>query len=247
MIHHARTASERFRERGRPALQVVCGACLAVSLAFGVSARAANDPLPLVKVPAPIGSHGPLLLVLSGDGDWTAFMRELSETAAAHGAPVLGLKARSYMSTPRKPDDLAASLAPAVREVLKEWQRDDIVIVGYSRGADWAPFIVNRWPADLRTRVRAIGLIGLSENASFEFHWEDLAIDVSRPTDIPTRPELEKLAGLTMFCFRGEDEQKSACDRPLPGMQKIVHDGRHRAKAGDGTTELVLRQLGLAP
>jgi len=247
MIHHARTASERFRERSQPVLRCVCTACLAVSLGFGVTTGAADDVLPLVKVPAPSGSHGPLLIVLSGDGDWTAFMRELSETAAAHGAPVLGLKARSYMSTPRKPDDLAASLATAVREQLKQWQRDDIVIIGYSRGADWAPFIVNRWPADLRSHVRAIGLIGLSENASFEFHWEDLAIDVSRPTDIPTRPEIEKLAGLQMFCFRGEDEQKSACDRPVPGMQRIVHDGRHRAKAGDGTTELVLHQLGLAP
>jgi len=247
LIHDARTASERFRERNRPALRIACSACLAASLAVGAATRAANDALPLVRVPAPLGSHGPLLLLLSGDGDWTAFMRELSETAAAHGAPVLGLKARSYMSTPRKPDDLAASLATAVREQLEEWQRDDIVIVGYSRGADWAPFIVNRWRADLRSRVRAIGLIGLSENASFEFHWEDLAIDVARPTDIPTRPELEKVAGLPTFCFRGEDEQKSACDRPVPGMRRVVHDGRHRAKAGDGTTELVLRELGLAP
>jgi type IV secretory pathway VirJ component len=247
LIHDARTASEHFLERSRPALRIACSACLAVSLAFGAATPAANDALPVVKVPAPNGSHGPLLLVLSGDGDWTAFMRELSETAAAHGAPVLGLKARSYLSTPRKPEDLAASLATAVREQLKEWQRDDIVIVGYSRGADFAPFIVNRWPEDLRARVRAIGLIGLSENASFEFHWEDLAIDVSRPTDIPTRPEIEKLAGLPMLCFRGEDEQKSACDRPVSGMRRIVHDGRHRAKAGDGTTGLVLRELGLAP
>jgi len=237
----------RFRDRDWRALRFGCAALFVALLAHGAATRAANDVLPLVKVPAPSGSHGPLLIVLSGDGDWTAFMRELSETAAAHGAPVLGLKARSYMSTPRNPDDLAASLATAVREQLEEWQRDDIVIVGYSRGADWAPFIVNRWPPDLRSRVRAIGAIGLSENASFEFHWEDLAIDVSRSTDIPTRPELEKLAGVPILCFRGEDEQKSACDRPLAGMRKVVHDGRHRAKAGDGTTELVLRELGLAP
>lgn len=247
MIHHARTASERFRERGGPARPVARRACLVLSLALAAATHAATDDLPLVKVPAPSGSHGPLLLLMSGDGDWTAFMKELSETAAARGAPVLGLKARSYLSTPRIPEDLAAKLATAVRAELAEWRRDDVVIVGYSRGADFAPFVVNRWPPDLRARVRAIGLIGLSENASFEFHWEDLAIDVARPTDIPTRPELEKLGGLAIVCFRGEDEQKSACDRPLTGMRRVVHDGRHRAKAGDGTTELVLRELGLAP
>jgi len=167
--------------------------------------------------------------------------------AAAHGAPVLGLKMRTYLATPHKPEQVAADLEPVVRGQLKEWDRNDIVIIGYSRGADTAPFVVNRWPSDLRARVRSLGLIGLSDNASFEFHWEDLAIDVSRPTDIPTRPELEKLAGLSILCFRGEDEQKSACARPTAGMRTIVHDGKHRAKAGDGTSELVLRALGLVP
>jgi len=243
----ARMATHRFRERGRLALRFVAPALLVALLSIEANARAANQPLPVVKVAAPSGSHGPLLLVLSGDGDWTAFMKELSDMAAAHGAPVLGLKMRTYLSTPKKPDQVAADLEPVVRAQLKEWERDDIVIMGYSRGADTAPFVINRWPSDLRARVRALGLIGLSDNASFEFHWEDLAIDVSRPTDIPTRPELEKLGGLSILCFRGEDEPKSACARPITGMRMIVHDGKHRAKAGDGTSELVLRALGLVP
>jgi len=240
-------ATRRFRERGWPALRLLAPALLVALLSVGAGARAANQPLPVVQVPAPNGSNGPLLLVLSGDGDWTGFMKELSEMAAAHGAPVLGLKMRTYLSTPHKPDQVAADLEPAVRAQLKAWNRDDIVIIGYSRGADTAPFVVNRWPSDLRARVRSLGLIGLSDNASFEFHWEDLAIDVSRPTDIPTRPELEKLAGLSILCFRGEDEQKSACTQSGSGMRTIVHDGKHRAKAGDGTSELVLRALGLVP
>jgi type IV secretory pathway VirJ component len=240
-------ATRRFRERGWSVLRLLASALLIALLSVGASASAANQPLPVVRVPAPSGSNGPLLLVLSGDGDWTGFMKELSDMAAAHGAPVLGLKMRSYLSTPRKPDQVAADLEPVVRAQLNEWHREEIVIIGYSRGADTAPFVVNRWPSDLRARVRAIGLIGLSDNASFEFHWEDLAIDVARPTDIPTRPELEKLTGLSILCFRGEDEQKSACARPVAGMRTIVHDGKHRAKAGDGTSELVLRALGLVP
>lgn len=247
MSVRARMATRRFRESDRPAPRFLAPALLVALLSIGANAFAANQPLPVVKVPPPSGSHGPLVLLLSGDGDWTAFMKELSEMSAAHGAPVLGLKMRTYLSTPRKPDQVAADLEPVVRAQLNEWNREDIVIIGYSRGADTAPFVVNRWPSDLRARVRALGLIGLSDSASFEFHWEDLAIDVSRPTDIPTRPELEKLGGLAILCFRGEDEQKSACARPVAGMRTIVHDGKHRAKAGDGTSELVLRALGIVP
>ena len=127
MFLDARMAAQGFSERCHATVRVGCAAVLVALLAVGAAARAAND-VPIVRVPAPAGSHGPLLIVLSGDGDWTAFMRELSETAAAHGAPVVGLKMRTYLSTPRKPEQVAADLEPVVRAALKDWQREDIVM-----------------------------------------------------------------------------------------------------------------------
>jgi type IV secretory pathway VirJ component len=202
--------------------------------------------LPLVRVAAAAGApKGPLLLLLTGDGDWVEYMSNLAAAAAAAGSPVLGLKSRSYLSEPRKPDDVAAALEKAVRRALADWQRDDLVIVGYSRGADMAAFIVNRWPEDLRARVRGIGLIGLSEAASFEFHFEDLVREVHRPTDVPTRPELEKLAGIPLVCVHGEREHDSFCEQPVAGMQVATHTGGHRGSSDDGSIAAVLRALGI--
>jgi type IV secretory pathway VirJ component len=227
-------------------------AAMAVFLARPDAGRAAEpkDELPLVRVAAtggPGAAHGPMVLLLSGDGDWVAFMRDLAAAFAERGSPVLGLKARSYLEKPRTPDEAAAALERAVRAQLDAWQRSQLIIVGYSRGADMAPFIVNRWPADLRDRVTAIAFVGLSERASFEFHFEDILFDVARPTDIPTRPEVEKLIGIPMVCVQGADEQNSFCARPVEGMQTLTHPGKHRATNDAGIVPLLLRGLGFSP
>ena len=107
------------------------------------------------------------------------------------------------------PDEMAAALVPVVRGQLGDWGRSSLMVVGYSRGADLAAFVVNRWPEDLKARVRGIGFVGLSERASFEFHYADLALDIARATDLPTRPEVEKLIGTPMWCVRGADEGDS--------------------------------------
>jgi type IV secretory pathway VirJ component len=215
-----------------------------------VGAAEPVDELPLVRVAAPAGpaaARGPMVLLLSGDGDWVAFMRDLSAAFAERGSPVLGLKSRSYLEKPRTPAEAAAALERAVRAQLDTWQRSQLIIVGYSRGADMAPFVVNRWPADLRERVRAIAFVGLSERASFEFHLQDLMFDVARATDIPTRPEVEQLVGIPLLCVQGADEQNSFCARPVEGMQTLTHPGKHRATNDEGIVPLLLHGLGLAP
>lgn len=227
----------------RPAAALVVTLLLAFASAPGFAQRRAD--LPLVRVAAPPGTSGPMILLLSGDGDWAPFPRQLGELAAAHGSPVLGLKMRSYLSQRRTPDEMAAALAPVVRDQLGDWGRTELMVVGYSRGADIAPFVVNRWPDDLRSQVSGIAFVGLSERAGFEFHLDDLVFDRARPTDLPTRPEVEKLVGMPMWCLRGADESESFCDHPVPGMKVATHAGSHRAGGDDGTAQLVLHELGL--
>jgi type IV secretory pathway VirJ component len=220
-------------------------AWLAAAVLLGVAGGVLAAGSPFVNVPAAPETDGPVVLLLSGDGDWVAFMRSLATALAAHGSPVLGVKMRTVLGTPQTPEATAAMIATELRDRLEQWHRKDIFVVGYSRGADAAAFLVNRWPEDLRSRVRALVLIGLSERASFAFHLEDLVRNVDRPTDLLTRPEIEKLGSVPITCIRGEDEDESLCDHPTPGMRALVHAGGHRAQADDGTIDLVLDALGL--
>jgi type IV secretory pathway VirJ component len=238
-------ADAALRASGRAAFASVWLAVLASFAPHAVTAAPGEDPL--VLVPPPAGTDGPLVLLMSGDGDWAAFVRELAQSIVARGAPVLGLKSRTWFSEPRTPEQSAVLLETALRAQLAAWNRKDVVIVGYSRGADLAPFVVNRWSEELRARVRKIVLIGLSEGASFEFHLEDLVRDVARPTDSPTRPEIEHLTGIPLVCVRGTEEEDSFCARPVAGMRVVAHEGGHRATASSGTGTIVMKELGLEP
>jgi type IV secretory pathway VirJ component len=233
--------------QGRAAASVSAAALLWLALWLApLPSTASTQDLPLVRVSAAPGSNGPLVLLLSGDGDWAPFPRGFAEAAARAGSPVLGLKTRAYLSHgSRTPEEVAADLEAPVRAELAASHRDDLVIVGYSRGADWTAFVVNRWPADLRSHIRALAFVGLSERASFDFHFDDLFRDVRRPTDVPTRPEVEKLEGRPMICVYGTDEEDTLCTDPVPGMKVVQHAGAHRVKDDQDLIAELLRDLGI--
>src|SRR5262245_50383440 len=231
----------------------VAPALLALALALAVRAAPAaaqaappHQDLPLVTVPPAAGARGPLVLILSGDGNWAEFVKRVAADAAAVGSPVIGLESRSYLRRPRTPEETATDLAEVVRSGLAASGRDEIVVIGYSRGAEIAPFVVARWPDELRARVRTLVLVGPGEWASFRFHWIDLVRSVHRPDDLPIRPELERLAGMSVLCVYGEDEDPGLCGLPIPDMRVRTHPGGHRVTGNDEeVSRMILTELGL--
>lgn len=200
--------------------------------------------LPLVEVPARQGGGHVLALLISGDGDWAAFARGTAQALAAEGIPVVGLRARAYMGSPRTPESTARDMERVLRTYLARWDRDEIVLVGYSRGADWMLFVANRLPPDLRQRVRLVALRGPERMASFEFQLTDLVRSNRRPTDIPTLPELERMRGLRILCVYGRGERESLCpDAPAGMLRSVELDGGHRANDPGGFAALILEEL----
>ncbi|HEY7636166.1 MAG TPA: AcvB/VirJ family lysyl-phosphatidylglycerol hydrolase [Gemmatimonadales bacterium] len=169
--------------------------------------------LPLVELRSRPGSRD-LAVVVSGDGGWASIDRQIGESLSAAGIPVVGLNSLHYFWKARTPEQASADLARILRHYLGAWHTSDVVLVGYSRGADVLPFMTAGLPDDLRSRVRLVALVGLSRRAGFEFHFADLFRGGSR-TDRPTVPEIQRLQGMRVLCVYGADEQDSAC-RDLP-------------------------------
>jgi type IV secretory pathway VirJ component len=218
---------------------------LAVLLAsLGASLQPPAD-LPVIETPTAQPGRS-MALLITGDGGWAAGDRALARGLADAGVPVAAIDARAYFSKPRSPGEAAADWERVARWYLARWHRDSLLVIGYSRGADVSPFIVNRIPMDLRARVRMLVMVGLSPRASFQFHWVDLVRDVARPTDLATRPEVEKLRGLPMLCISGAEEEGSLCPALDPSLAtRLVHGGKHVMSADDGraiaTTVLATR------
>lgn len=199
--------------------------------------------LPLVELPT--GAPSPVMaLVMSGDGNWAHFIRELADTLVDRGIPVVGLESRSYLSRPRTPEELARDMEGVLRQYLRAWSAEEILVVGYSRGADFAPFLVNRLPPDLRARIQAVALLSPTKMASFEFHLMDLIRYVHRDTDLEAIPEVEALAPIPTLCIYGREDESTLCPELPVGMAEVVAlDAGHRLRDSGKVADLIIDRL----
>lgn len=190
--------------------------------------------LPIHEVPARAAGHS-LAVLITGDGGWVGPDRDLAKELANRGVSVVALDVRAYLrSKKRSPSSAAADAERIIRYYADSWKRDEIILIGYSRGADMMPFIANRIGQELRDRVALLALLGLSPRASFEFHWTDMIHETRRTTDLPVAPELERLRGKRILCVYGQDEKDSACrgvERAL--ITPVERSGSHKIHESD--------------
>lgn len=171
---------------------------------------ASNATLPITELPASTGHT--LALFWSGDGGWAELTDQVARELAARGVAVIGINSRKWLgSDPRTPAEAARDSETLLRRYLAQWNKERVLLVGFSRGAGFLPFIVNRLPADLKSRVDLVALMGIEHASSFEFHLSDLVMSKPRPTDLPALPEVARAQGVRWFCLYGTTEHDTIC------------------------------------
>ncbi len=193
-------------------------AALGAALLLGAPPAAASvrppqiSDLPLDEVQA-TGSSDELALLLTGDGGWAGLDRALAARLAARGVPTVALNSLKYFWTGRTPEETTRDLARVLRHYLAAWNKQRLLLVGYSFGADVLPFVVNRLPADLRARVASVSLLGIDAHASFEVSIS--AWVGAEEGGAPTRPEVTAMRHVPVLCVYGAGEADSIC----PGLR----------------------------
>jgi type IV secretory pathway VirJ component len=178
------------------------------------------DDLPVVEVPATVAARGDLFaVILSGDGGWAGIDRSIGNALAADGVPVAGLDSLRYFWRRRTPDELARDLQRLIEHYAGAWSRSQVLLVGYSRGADVLPFAVRRLPPETQRRVRLVALLGPAREAGFEFYLSDW-LGGSSP-GLPVLPEVNALHEMRVLCVSGAEEKDSLC-RVLDGSNASV-------------------------
>jgi type IV secretory pathway VirJ component len=201
--------------------------------------------LPLIELPLN-PSHGVFVVLLTGDGGWAKGDQSMAAAFRSRAIPVVGFVSPSYLQVPRTPDIAGRDLRRVLDHYLRKWHGERVIVAGYSRGADLLPFMVSRLPAELRRRLALVAMIGLSDEASFQYRPTDIFADGLRFTDRPVEPEVEKLRGLRMVCISGEREAGSLCPRLDSSMVRIAsHAGGHRVtqRVGASVVELMMNAV----
>ena len=223
----------------RPAwnCRMLAGA-LALFLPAGMLAQLPCDSawvrkLPLIERPALSDTNATLVVLLTGDGAWAGADEKVSDGLRARGAAVVGLNMRAYLGDRKTPEQASADVGCIAEHYGRLWRRSRLMLLGYSRGADIAPFVAARWPESLRARLNMVALVSLNMTANFKFHFIDLVKETKRDDDMLVAPELRRLAGLRVVCVYGLEEQDSGCLGLDPKLvQAIGRPGGHRLTEG---------------
>jgi type IV secretory pathway VirJ component len=186
--------------------------------------------LPLVVDPAFSDEGGTFAVLLSGDGGWAGIDRRIATLLVKRGVPVVGFSTLAYYLRRRSPEESSKDIARVIRYYSREWKKENVLLVGYSYGADVLPFIVRRFGHAILSEVGAVAFIGLGETVDFKFHigvnW--LGFKPRRSSrSVPA--EVEKLKGLRLLCIRGTREKDSGCRNlgPASSVVTLAVDSGH--------------------
>lgn len=202
--------------------------------------------LPLIEVKAADAAGKRLAVILTGDGGWAELDRTVAAELAGRGIPVVGWDSLSYFWKAKTPEQTGQDMAKTLQHYLKAWDKDEVILIGYSFGAEVLPFMANRLPPDLRERVKLVALLSPSPHASFEFHLTDW-LDASPGEDaLPVAPEIKKLDWVKRLCIYGadEDEEDTVCPSLTDaGVVVLKVPGDHHFDEDyAGVTALILAQ-----
>jgi type IV secretory pathway VirJ component len=162
-----------------------------------------------------------MAVILSGDSPFAGLANRLADDLNAAGIPAVVWHSTAYYWTQRTPEEAAGDLDLVIRHFGERWQRERVLVVGYSMGADVAPFLLNRVPEETRGRVGGVALLALAHDAVFEFRVRQWWTRSSAPSRA-VRPELEKLRELRVLCVHGRGDENGACPEMATSGATVV-------------------------
>ena len=204
-----------------------------------------RNAVPLVEVPPTSPSGEWLAVIISGDGGWASTDAKLADELLRHDIPTVGLNALRYFWFERTPKEASAVLRGILEEALPKWQRKGAIIIGFSRGANTAPFMVDFLPRDLKRRIGLVALLSPTVETNFVFRIRDWFSAKPHSDSIPVAPAVEKLAPIPTLCVYGRDDSDALCPHLPPGDTAVLRlpGGHHFGGATDRVVKRILETL----
>lgn len=188
-----------------------------------------DDDSPVIEVPAEGAKKADYFVVLlTGDGGWAQLDKELAQYFSAQGINVLGFDSLSYFWRKRTPEETAADISTLISSYQHKWQKQQVVLMGYSFGADVLPFVVGNLPKEQQAMVSHMVLLGLSRYAHFEFYLTNWLSSETRTSPFATEDALKAVPSIAGLCVQGAEDKESICSQlQQPNIKSVTLPGDH--------------------
>ena len=205
-----------------------------------LSAQKTSLPLSLY---ASTDTTKPLIFYISGDGGFNKFSTSFMQSLNKEGYAVIGLDAKDYFWNKKRPQEAATAIEEVLNGSNKEWKKKNIVLIGYSFGADVSPFMLTHFSAALSNRINHLILLSPSAKTDFEIHvLQMLGWGKDAGESVPA--EINKILKPVTIIV-GDDENEFPFDQVTIKNKQIVKmpGGHHYDGDVDALCKQVIQQI----
>jgi len=182
----------------------------------------------------------PLIFYLSGDGGFNKFSNSLCEGINKKGFDVIALNSKSYFWDKKTPEQTTTEIGNYLVKKLTGRKNQQVVLIGYSFGADVLPFILSRFPKDIHDKILVSYLMASSGSTDFEIHWSDIfGGNSKREMDVVT--ELNKLVNDKIVIISASDDGHLALNKIT--LKKYTHEVLPGGHHFDGDTDEIIKVI----
>src|SRR5215470_16694277 len=211
-------------------------ATITFSFTFYVSMAQPKLPLALYSNP---DTTKPIIFYISGDGGFNKFSTSFMQTLNKQGYAVIGLNSKDYFWTQKKPKEAASAIEAAIDESNKQWKRNSIVLIGYSFGADVAPFMLTNFSSALASKISRLILLSPSPKTDFEVHvMQMLGWGKSSGESVPV--EINKISKPVIFIVGDDEKEFPFSQLTIKNKEIIKMPGGHHY---DGDVNALSKQI----
>lgn len=170
-----------------------------------------------------------MAVIYSGDGGWRDLDEEVGGALQKQGIPVIGVDALRYFWKEKQPQEVASDLGRIIDTYRKQWKVRNVVLIGYSFGADIIPATYNLLPERAKSHVAQLSLLGLSTEVDFEISVQGWLGVAGEGKGGKTVDDIAKIDPKLVQCVYGTEEED---EDPCPGLkakgvETIAIEGGH--------------------
>jgi type IV secretory pathway VirJ component len=181
---------------------------------------------------------------ISGDGGMNKYSAAFCQAIAENGYTVAALDAKTYFWERKTPEQTAKEISAYLSPRLQSDPTMELLVVGYSFGANVAPFIINLLPGSLKDKLHTVILISPSLSTDFEIHLLEM-LGVNNKRSLNVVPEINKMQNFKVVTIFGSKEGEF----PLREVQlksfhnEVLPGGHHFDGNPNNLATAVLRYL----
>ena len=176
-------------------------------------ARTAANGLPVAVLDA-TGDRRALAIIISGDGGWRDIDQKIAAYLQDDGIPSVGLDALRYFWKERTANETAAALQGIIDTHATRNGSTDILLIGYSFGANVMPATYLAMDEAHRNKVKLVSLLSIEKKADFQVSVLGWAGKPPEGRGGDPIADARNIPSGILQCIYGEEDTESGC----PGL-----------------------------